>query len=106
MSDGMGTSDIYEYGAVLLSLFSMLMAFAYLRRVSYSYRVHHDDRAAVSLGKAVGLTVITFGLLVSAIGLVTQMAVLSVAGLSVTRGAVIVTLATLLLANVRPAEED
>jgi len=102
----MGTSDLYDAGAVALSLFSLVLALFYTRRVIHSYRYHHDDRAAVSLAKAIGLTVISLGMVISAAGLIVSRPELSVSGLSISRGALIVLLATLLLANVRPQSED
>lgn len=106
MNDGMGTSELYDFGAVTLSAFSFILALLYLRRIIRSYRYHHDDRAAVSLAKAVGLTVISLGLVISALGLIVTRPELAVAGMSLARGALLALLATLLLANVRPGEED
>lgn len=106
MNSGMGTSDLYNVGAVVLSVFSLLLALVYLRRVIHSYRYHHDDRAAVSLAKAVGLSVISLGLTVSALGLIVTRPELAVAGMSLARGALLALLATLLLANVRPQSDD
>jgi len=106
MSDGMGTSDLYDVGVEILSLFSLVLALIYLRRVIHSYRYHHDDRAAVSLAKAVGLTVISLGMVISALGLLVTRPELSIAGLSIARGALLALLATLLLANVRPQSDD
>src|SRR5512139_2994695 len=102
----MGTTPEYEALAIGLSLLSLLLASVYLWRVAQSYQRWHDERAAVSLGKAVGLTVISFGFLVSSTGFLVENAVLSVAGLSIARGAIIVLLGTLILANVRPGHRD
>lgn len=98
----MGTSSLYDWATLILSVVSFLMAFIYCRRVVYSYRTHHDDRAAVSLAKGVAFVVITFGLVISSLGLVTAEPEFAVAGLSLVRGTLIALLATLLLANVRP----
>lgn len=106
MSDGMGTSELYEVGSVILSILLLALALVYLRRVIHSYRYHHDDRAAVSLAKGVGLAVIALGLFISSSGLVVDRPDLSVAGLSISRGALLALLATLLLANVRPQSDE
>jgi len=98
----MHVSTEYAWAAVALSFAALALAFWYLKRVIQAYREHHDHRAAVSLAKALGLSVIALGLLVSASGLVIGTSVLSVAGLSLARGAMIVLLATLVLADIRP----
>jgi len=106
MNNGMGTSDLYDFGAAILAAFTMVLSLFYLRRVIHSYRYHHDDRAAVSLAKGIGLAVISLGLLISALGLIFERPELSIAGLSIARGALIALLATLILANVRPQSEE
>jgi hypothetical protein len=107
MTDGgMGVTEAYAQISVILSLVSLVLSLGYLFRVARSYRHFHDERAAVSLGKAVGLVVVAFGLTVSSMGLITDQAVLSTAGLSLARGALLVTLASLVLARVRPRDEE
>jgi multisubunit Na+/H+ antiporter MnhG subunit len=102
----MGTTGEYAELSVLLSFFSLVLSIAYLWRVIDVYRRFHDERAAVSLGKAVGLTVIATGMMVSSLGLVFHSPDLAVAGLSFARGALVVLLLTLVLANVRPGHRD
>lgn len=99
---GMHVSPEYAWTAVLLSVGAVLLAGWYLKRVIHTYRIHHDHRAAVALAKALGLGVIAIGLVVSASGLVIHTPELSIVGLSLARGAIIVLLATLVLADVRP----
>lgn len=102
----MNTTPEYEALAISLSFLSFVLSFVYLWRVAHSYARWHDERAAVSLGKAVGLTVISFGILISSLGFLAQNPDLAVAGLSISRGALIVLLGTLILANVRPGHRD
>jgi multisubunit Na+/H+ antiporter MnhG subunit len=104
--DDMGATPVYGAASVLISLVAMVLATVYLKRASDVYRRFHDDRAAVSLGKAVGLFVISLGLVVSALGLVVEQATLSTIGLSLARGALLVTLMALVLAGVRPGDND
>jgi uncharacterized membrane protein (DUF485 family) len=103
---GMGVTPEYEALALALSAFAILLSLIYLQRVVIAYQTWHDERAAVSLGKAVGLTVIAFGFLVSSIGLPIENPTLAIAGLSISRGALVVLVSTLLLANVRPGHRD
>lgn len=105
-SEGMGTTEVYSWTVLLLSLLSLILSCFYLWRAAHTYRLFHDDRAAVSLGKAVGLAVVALGLTISAIGLITGGAVLATAGLSVARGALLVLLLTLVLAGVRPGDKS
>ena len=100
-SVGMGITDEYAWTAVILSLVSILLAGVNGYRVARSYRIYHDERAAVSLAKGVGLFVIAAGMLISSWGLIVESASFSVAGLSVARGAFISLMATLVLADVR-----
>jgi tryptophan-rich sensory protein len=103
---GMGTSGLYDWGAVALSVIAIALSAVYLWRVIEAYRMYHDERSAISLGKAMGLFVIAIGLTISASGLVLQESVLSVAGMTVARGALVVTMATLVLAHVRPGSDS
>lgn len=103
---GMGTSGLYDWGAIVLSTIAVVLAAIYLWRVIRTYRMFHDERAAVSLGKALGLFVIALGLTISATGLIVNDATFSVAGMTLARGALVVTIATLVLANVRPGDDD
>jgi tryptophan-rich sensory protein len=98
----MGTTEVYAWVVLGLSVLSMVMTAIYLLRAAHAYRVFHDERAAVSLGKAVGLMVVALGLTVSAAGLIVGMAILSTAGLSIARGALLVLMLTLILSGVRP----
>jgi len=103
--DGMGTTLEYDWTSFFLSLSAMALASIYAYRVVRSYRIYHDERAAVNLAKAIGLLVISLGLLVSSIGLLIESPMLAIAGLSLSRGAFLVLLATLVLADVRPKGE-
>ena len=100
--EGMGASDLYAAMSILLSLMCLLLTIVYARSAVLTYRVHHDDRAAVALGKAIGLLVVALGLTISSGGLVWGGAQMATAGLSVARGALLVVMATLVLAGVRP----
>jgi tellurite resistance protein TehA-like permease len=100
----MNVSTEYEVLTAVLSVFALALAIVYLYRVIRSYQQWHDERAAVNLSKGIGLTVIAFGLAVSAFGLFLGHADYSVAGLMLARGALIAMLATLILAAVRPDE--
>jgi hypothetical protein len=103
---GMGTSEAYDWAVLILSVAAIALALAYLWRVIEAYRIYHDDRATVSLVKAVGLFVIAIGLSISAGGLVLDYSELAIVGLTLARGALIVTLFSLVLAKVRPVGRD
>ncbi len=105
-NEGMGTTALYAWTSLALSLVSVGLAGMYLKRAAHTYRLFHDDRAAVSLGKAVGLGVIALGLSISALALVVGEPILATAGLSVARGALLVTMASLVLAGVRPGDDE
>ena len=105
----MSPHPTYEYEVLTfaLSAGAFTLSLFYLWRTIRSYRIYHDERAAVNLSKGVGLVVIAFGLLVSAFGLFFEHSNYSVAGLMLARGALIALLATLLLVAARPgAKED
>lgn len=104
-SEGMGTTVLYAWISLALSVVSLGLAALYLKRAAHTYRLFHDDRAAVSLGKAVGLLVIALGMTISAVGLVYGGAILATSGLSLARGALLATMATLVLAGVRPGDD-
>jgi hypothetical protein len=102
----MGTS--IEYAQLILGI--GIIAFAvlcwHLRRAVGMYQHHHDDRAAVTLVMAIGLLVITGGMVISAAGLLLEDVPFSIAGLSITRGAILMVALTLIFADVRrPADE-
>ena len=94
----MGTTPEYAWLSVFISLASFIMACIHVRWSTIHYRTYHDDKAALLLGKAVALVVISFGLAISSMGLLVDEAILSVTGLSIARGAMFVMLATLALA--------
>jgi hypothetical protein len=104
--DGMGTSPVYDWLIVVLSVIGLILSIFYTFRVVKAYQFYHDERAAVALAKAIGLEVIAFGMLVSGTGLILDTSTLAVAGLSIARGAFIVLVATLVLADVRPHDDS
>lgn len=95
----MSTSTEYDWIIVILSLLCFVLSIAHASWSSTEYRMHHDDRAAVTLAKAIALTVVSLGILISATGLVFEESVLSVAGLAIARGALIVILLTLVITD-------
>jgi hypothetical protein len=103
---GMGTTIEYEIVALVLSLLALLLSAVHGWRAVHSYRVFHDERAAVSLVTAIALIVISIGLFISASGLIFDAAILSIAGMSVARGALLVLVGVLVLADVRPHMKD
>jgi len=105
-NSGMGVSIEYAIVAVSLSALSFVLAIIYAVGVIRAYRQWHDERAAISLAKGLGLLVVAAGLLLSATGLLFESPSFSVAGLSVARGAFIVLMATLVLAHVRPGRDE
>lgn len=98
----MNTTIEYEVAVIILSFIGTILAAIYTARVSKAYRIWHDERAAVSLAKGIGLLVMSVGLLLSAVALVLESPTLAIAGLSLARGAFIVLIVTLVLADVRP----
>jgi hypothetical protein len=103
----MNVSPEYEGLTIILSAGGFVLSILYLTRVIGSYRRWHDERAAINLSKGIGLMVIAFGLLISSAGFVFQEhGDWSVAGLMLSRGALIALLATLLLVAVRPGTQE
>jgi vacuolar-type H+-ATPase subunit I/STV1 len=102
----MGTTVEYEIAIIIFSIVGVALAVVYAFRVAHAYRVYHDERAAVSLAKGIGLLVMAVGLLLSALGLRLESPIWSIAGLSIARGAFIALMATLVLADVRPGHKD
>jgi hypothetical protein len=97
----MGTTIEYAELIIALSAISFVLFILHAIRAAGSYRLHHDDRAAVGLVLSIGMVVVTGGILVSAVGLLIEDAQFSVAGLSIARGALIMLAAVLVLADVR-----
>ena len=98
------TTALYAWTALTMSILAVALGMIYLVRIVRVYRQHHDERAAVSLGKAVGLLVVAVGFTLSALGAVTESADLILSGLSVGRGALVAILAALVLSNVRSTD--
>ena len=98
------TTALYAWTALTMSILAVALGMIYLVRIVRVYRQHHDERAAVSLGKAVGLLVVAVGLALSALGAVTESADLILSGLSIGRGALVAILVALVLANVRSTD--
>lgn len=97
----MGVTSEYTVLITVLSLISFVLLAWHLARASWSYQHHHDDRAAVTLVKAIGLLIISGGMLISSLGLMIEDAEFSIVGLSIARGALIMIAATLIIAHVR-----
>jgi hypothetical protein len=100
----------YSYVAVLLSVVAFLLSTLYAWRAAKAYHKYHDERAAVSLAKAIGLWVMSMGLLISAVGSLLQLlgypihSDLARAGLGLTRGAFLVLMGTLVAADILPGD--
>jgi uncharacterized membrane protein (DUF485 family) len=98
----------YSWVAVGLSVLGLVLSTVYAWRVAKSYHRFHDERAAVSLAKAIGLWVISVGMIISAAGSLAQLlgypihSDLARAGLGLARGAFLVLMLTLVVADVRP----
>lgn len=97
----MGVTTEYAQLITILSLGSVALFTLHLTRAVGMYQHHHDDRAAVTLVKAIGLLIISGGMLVSSVGLLIEDAQFSVAGLSIARGALLIVALTLVFADVR-----
>jgi hypothetical protein len=104
----MGATEEYADLILILSALSFFLFAWHLTRAVRMYQHHHDDRAAVALVKAIGLLVISGGLMISSIGLIMQDAQFSIVGLSISRGALIMIALTIIFADMRrvadPAE--
>jgi hypothetical protein len=103
----------YSLISLSLSILAVVLATLYCRGVVEAYQIYHDERAAVSLAKAVGLWVVALGLAISSTGsLLGQMNVdfehaeLARVGLSLSRGALLALLLTLVMAGVRPGHRS
>lgn len=101
MSDGMGTTTEYAQLITILSGISFFLLLWHLGRSVRMYELHHDDRAAATLVKAIGLVVVSMGMLISSFGFFVQDGQFAVAGLSISRGALIIVAATLIFADAR-----
>ena len=100
----MGTTVTYAVAVLVLSMVTTAAAFAYIWRTQATLRLHHDDRAAREVSKAVGLLVTSIGMTVSAYGLLIGEPVLATFGLSLSRGALFVLVVTLVI--VHPGDND
>lgn len=99
----MNVSDDFAWLTVILSLTGIGLLSWHLPRCVRGYRLHHDDRAAVSLAVSVSAFVIALGLLISAVGLLLNESDFSLTGLGISRAAVIMLAAVLVFADVRHA---
>jgi len=97
----MNATTDYAWLSIVLSLSALALLFWHLPRSIAAYKHFHDDRAAVALVMAVGTIVVALGLLISGIGLLANDSLFSTAGLSLSRGALILLAATLVFADVR-----
>lgn len=80
--------------AVLVGLFLWHLAYA-----QHAYRRFHDDRAAGMLLAAISKVVVAIGLLISALAVPLDDLVLTPIGLSIARGALLVTVVVLLIGD-------
>lgn len=101
MSEDMGTTIQYAQLITILSGISLVLFLWHLRTTIGMYSKHHDDRAAVTLVKAVGLVVVALGMLISSSGFFIDDPQFAVAGLSISRGAMLIIAMTLVFADVR-----
>jgi len=101
----MGASGEYATLITVLSIISFVFFAVHLTRSIGMYQHHHDDRAAVTLVKAIGLLIISGGMLISGVGLGIDDAQFSIVGLSISRGALIMVALTLIFADVRRAPD-
>ena len=101
----MGVTTEYVTLITVLSLLSFVLFAIHLTRAVRMYQHHHDDRAAVTLVKAIGLLIISGGMLISSVGLGIDDAQFSIVGLSLSRGALIMVALTLIFADVRRAPD-
>jgi hypothetical protein len=101
----MGATTEYAQLILILSALSFFMFAWHLTRAVRMYQHHHDDRAAVTLVKAIGLLVISGGMTISSLGLIIEDAQFSIVGLSISRGALIMVALTLIFADVRRASD-
>jgi len=101
----MGATTEYAQLILILSALSFFMFAWHLTRAVRMYQHHHDDRAAVTLVKAIGLLVISGGMTISSLGLIIEDAQFSIVGLSISRGALIMVALTLIFADVRRAPD-
>lgn len=102
MTDGMNLSLEYAQFIAIVSAITFATLILHLVKAILAYRYYHDERAAFTLVKAVGLVVMSFGVLISAIALLLEDPQISVAGLSIARGALLMVALTLLFADVKP----
>lgn len=101
----MGVTTEYASLVTILSAIAFVLFAWHLTRAAGMYQHHHDDRAAVTLVKAISLLVISGGMLISSFGLLIDDSQFSIVGLSLSRGALIMVALTLIFADVqRPPE--
>ena len=101
----MGATTEYAQLILILSALSFFLFAWHLTRAVRMYQHHHDDRAAVTLVKAIGLLVISGGLTISSLGLIIEDAQFSIVGLSISRGALIMIALTIIFADMRRASD-
>lgn len=99
--------DLYPWFSLLASIALTIMLGVHLRRAIVTYRRHHDPRAAQDLLIGLVLVVAGVGLIVGALARFTPpdwVPVMEIrqAGLSLTRGALLVGSITLLFFRPRP----
>ena len=83
------TSDPYAWLTIALSLVTTIVFAANWWAMAMRYHKFHDDRAAVDLAIAVCFTIGALGMLVSACGGVVNDHTVRIAGLSMTRAALL-----------------
>jgi len=101
----MGTTIQYAQLITILTGVSLFLFCWHLWRTIGMYAKHHDDRAAVTLVKAIGLVVVSGGMFISSVGFFVDDPQFAVAGLSISRGAMIIIAVTLIVADVRRRDD-
>jgi hypothetical protein len=101
----MGATTEYTSLIMALSAISFVLLAWHLAKVVRLYQHHHDERAAVTLACSVSLLVISGGLTISSFGLLVEDTQFAIAGLSISRGALIMVALTLVFADARRAPD-
>jgi hypothetical protein len=98
---------LYGPASLLISLAALVLASIHLWTAGRGFHTWHDDRAALDLLIAVGLSVVALGVSISALGTVVRdyaglgdiHGTLAQVGVSVVRGALLVVMAVVVIAR-------